>query len=241
MPLFFNLDLIHEAEDDQEPTDYTAAGAGGDDTTADTGTQDNNDTGNDNAGNDQPDDNPEDAPEDYTVPDDDENQDNDNPEDAGDDNGDDNTDEGEDDTPADDTTDTDDSSMSDDTDDGDNKIKEIQDQIFQDLTSGQLKIKNKELKKRYFDMYENISALIDKVNDVPKIDETIQILGFVSNKLDELASMISDYLNDTYDTLTYIENEINFQKFIGTMNGINSVLDNLSEYLSKKEKKNDDE
>lgn len=236
MALFYNL-IFNEAEGDEDPTDYTS-----DDNTSSgentTGSDDTSDT----AGNEN--DNPEDSPEDYTIPDDNDKQDDENQ-----DNADEDQDTGEEDTEGDnadegtdseendntDIEDTDDSESNSDTDAA--KIKELNDQIFSSFTPEQLAIKDEELKKRYFDMYVNVQDIIDRLNDIPKTEESLKILEFVSNKLDELAQILYSYMADTYATLSYIENEINFNKFIGTLNGIDGVLEDLKISISISNKK----
>ena len=230
MALFFDL-IFNEAEGEETPTDYTTDNdtSGGESTTGSDDTDAN--------------DNPEDSPEDYTIPDDDEKQDDENQDNTGEDQdteedtegdgGDEGTDSEENDDTN--TEDTDDSEPDPDTDAA--KIKELNDQIFSSFTPEQLAIKDEELKNRYFNMYVNVQDIIDRLNDIPKTEESLKILEFVSNKLDELAQILYSYITDTYTTLSYIENEINFNKFIGTLNGIDGVLADLKINVSKKNKK----
>lgn len=231
MPLFIDPDSIKkniftEAEED-EPIDYTAD-------TGDTGEDPpNENNAADDAAAEEP---PEEAPEDYIVPDETdgenaEDEDDNPPEDNGTDDNSDTADDTTTDAGGDDNDGYDDGGDSD-----DDEVKDLEKDIFDNLSEDQMKIKVMELRKRYLDLYENCINIIDRLNDSPKSEETIKQLTFVSNKLEALSNMVADYLEHTFGIISYIENEVNFSKFLGVLNGINDILDMIDVDLKKKRK-----
>lgn len=251
MGLFFNYDFLKErttlleGNDDDQATDYTADTGGGDNAGAGGG---------------------DDSPTDYTVPDDDGNAgDNNDQTQAADDGNEDATDYtddggqgGDDGTGMDDGTgdtgdgggdtgdgDTDDGGGDDNSDDynsddsggdSDNPIKDLEKEIFDQLSPEQMGIKVKELKRRYLLLYDNIGNISDRINDIPKQSDTSKTISFITHKLDDTAILVSDYVNYTFDTKTYVENEINYRKFFAIVSAINSMLAELDEDLNKNKK-----
>ena len=250
MGLFFNYDFLKErttlleGNDDDQATDYTADTGGGDNT---------------GAGED-------DSPTDYTVPDDDGNAgDNNDQTQAADDGNEDATDYtddggngGDDGTGMDDGTgdtgdgggdtgdgtdnggggdDNSDEYNSDDSGgDSDNPIKDLEKEIFDQLSPEHMGIKVKEVKRRYLLLYDNIGNISDRINDIPKQSDTSKTISFITHKLDDTAILVSDYVNYTFDTKTYVENEINYRKFFAIVSAINSMLAELDEDLNKNKK-----
>lgn len=115
---------------------------------------------------------------------------------------------------------------------GNDPVKDIESEIFANMSSEQLAIKNKELKNRFLTMYNDIQNIMDRLNEIPKTVEIIRPLAFIFRKLDYTADMIVDYVTDTYDTLGYVENEINYNKFYSILIGI----DNMFQEVIKKNK-----
>lgn len=107
-------------------------------------------------------------------------------------------------------------------------IKKQEEEIYNSLTPEQLDIKHKELKTRFLDMYDMITTAIDRIGDVVVSEEDIEILEYVSTNLFNLKDMISDYINSVYQTKSYIENSINYNRFIAVLNGICRVLEEMN-------------
>ena len=241
MGIFFNDNIFHELQvngqelgdstDNDVATDYTAS--------------DNDDQGTNQAG-----DNPADAPDDYTVPDQGEDQTpeegDQNPPDQGteaDPNAD-NPDVGRDQPPAEagdetiDYTDDgggdaggdrsgDDQEDSNYTDQGipnDDQIKQLEDELFSKFSDTQIAIMTSTLKKNFLKMYDMLDTVIERINDTPKETAYISIIEFVTNKLSDIRDMLDDYLTDSFNTKSYIENEINYKRFCITLKQINAII-----------------
>lgn len=107
------------------------------------------------------------------------------------------------------------------------KIKQLQDDIFSSLTEDQIKIKVFEQKRRYDDMFSGINSILEKINNVQAPSTINKDLKSVSIKLDKFHDMITEYITKTYNTKSYIENEINFRKFLNILNGFDEILKDI--------------
>ena len=108
-----------------------------------------------------------------------------------------------------------------------NNIKDLEAQLFSNLTPEQISIKNIELKTKFIDMHELVQKVITRVDNLKKTEENLHTLDFVIKKLTELAEMINDYITRTYDTNTYIENQVNYKTFLVTLDIITKILEQV--------------
>lgn len=106
-------------------------------------------------------------------------------------------------------------------------LKSKEEELYSNLTPEQLDIKHKELKNRYLDMFDITSEIIDRINDAAISEETIGVIKYISETLSELRDMLSDYVNSIYQTKSYIENSINYNRFLAVLNGINKILEEI--------------
>ncbi len=113
-------------------------------------------------------------------------------------------------------------------------LKQQEEEMFNQLTPEQLDLKHKELKQQYVNMYDSLASIIDRISDVSAEEENIKTIEFISNKLSDLKDMILDYMTDVYKTKSYIENSINYNRFLAILNGINKILEEMN---SKKDEK----
>lgn len=113
----------------------------------------------------------------------------------------------------------------------------MEEEIFKDLTQDQIDIKHQELKTNFGKIYDTTSSLIDRLNDIPTNDTYMASINFVSNQLADLRQMVTDYMNNAYSTKSYMENSINYNKFLMTLKGINDILEEIYKELGKEEPK----
>lgn len=106
----------------------------------------------------------------------------------------------------------------------DDEIKQLEDELFSKFTSAQIVIMSRTLKKNYNELFIMLDDLVDRINDIPKAMEYIDIIEFISNKLSDLRDMVSDYLYYTFDTKSYTENEIAYKRFIIIANQIADLI-----------------
>lgn len=110
-------------------------------------------------------------------------------------------------------------------------------EIFKDLTQDQIDLKHQELKSNFTKIYDTTSALIDRLNDIPTNDSYMASINFVSNQLADLRQMVTDYINNVYSTKSYMENSINYNKFLMTLKGINDILEEIYKEINKESPK----
>ena len=111
--------------------------------------------------------------------------------------------------------------------------KDAENDIFNGLSDQDKVIKINELKDLYQDLYNRIITLYDKVNDIPKDDELIKVYNFVIDNLSDLKQFVYDYLTNTFDNKTYLENMVNYKKYLSTLNVINGILEEIRKGLYK--------
>lgn len=117
--------------------------------------------------------------------------------------------------------------MGGDTGGGDDEVEDLEKDVFGDLTDQQMDIKNKELKTNFINLYDAISDIEERINDISKDADMIKPLEFVSNKLADLAQQVSDYLSYTYPTKSYTENTVMYRLFLNVLNQINDILSTI--------------
>lgn len=229
-----NQQQNQEGETDTQDTDGTQD-QGGDDNTQDDAGNDDNDTQDDEYQMEDPEtDNNEDQDQgDEDNQDDDEYQMNDPEEDNSeegeqDDGGDGEDDEyqmndPEEDNPEDDTTDTDTGESS----DPSQKLKDIEKSIFDQLTPEQQKAKTSELKNLYTETYDKCQSIIDIVGSIEKAPDQAKIYDYIVKNLIDLQKYIKDYLENLFDSKTYIENMTELQKYLAILDTINNVFNEM--------------
>ena len=109
----------------------------------------------------------------------------------------------------------------------DDEVKQLEDEIFSNYSAEQISIMNTNLKKDFNKLFMMLDNLVDHINDIPKITEHIRIIEFASNKLSELRDMVSDYLYRTYNTKSYTENKIAYNRFLITVKQINAIISKI--------------
>ena len=49
--------------------------------------------------------------------------------------------------------------------------------------------------------------------------------------------MVADYMNDVYSTKSYMENAMNYNRFLATLNGVKDILVEINKELAQEEGK----
>ena len=121
---------------------------------------------------------------------------------------------------------TDNTSDSNDNTDSDIKAKERE--LYDSLSPEEQKMRVTALKKQFVEMYNNCNNIIDKLNTIsgnidtinPQIKRTMSVLF-------ELKEMIDDYFNNLFDSKTYIENDIMFNRYLSILNSIKNITEDI--------------
>lgn len=107
----------------------------------------------------------------------------------------------------------------------------MENELFKDLTPDQIDLKHKELKGNFTTLYDSTSNIIDRVNEIPNSDKYLSTITFVSDQLSNLRTMVADYMNNVYSTKSYMENAMNYNRFLATLKAINDILDEVRKEL----------
>lgn len=112
-------------------------------------------------------------------------------------------------------------------DDNSNEIMELDKEIFKDLSEEELNIKSNSLRKKFLELYDICSNAITSMDTVEKIPSNLSAVDFIINNLNELRTMIMDYIDDIFNIKSYIENCIYYNKCVAVLNGLKKVINEL--------------
>lgn len=118
----------------------------------------------------------------------------------------------------------------------DDEVKQLEDEIFSTYSAEQIAIMNRDLKNDFNKLFLMLDDLVDHINDIPKVMEHIATIEFVSNKLAELRDMVSDYMYNTYNTKSYTENKVAYNRFLVTVRQINAIISKIPSLKDPKQK-----
>lgn len=106
-------------------------------------------------------------------------------------------------------------------------LKAKEEELYANLTPEQLDIKHRELKTQFLEMFDLTSTIIERIGNTSIDEENIASMEFISSNLIKFRDMLSDYVNDVYQTKSYTENSINYNRFLAVLNGINKMLEEM--------------
>lgn len=99
--------------------------------------------------------------------------------------------------------------------------------IFSSLTVEEQKIKIKELKRLYNEMYVSTSDILSRINQL-NCDEYLETLSRISAIMYNVRNHINHYIINIFDTKSYIENDVTFNRFLSIIKSITTIIDNLA-------------
>lgn len=114
------------------------------------------------------------------------------------------------------------------------EIAEIEADIFKDLSPEQLNIKVTELKNKFLEIHTSTSNTLIRLQSISKTEDNRKVVDFCVAKLTELKELVYYYITATFDTKSYVENNINLQQYISTLATIGKLLKGI---IPKKEQK----
>lgn len=115
---------------------------------------------------------------------------------------------------------------------------ELDKELFDNLTDDEKKRKVNTLKKLYIDLYSKCNALIEKFNQMSKGDQDLQeVSKRVLKIIYDLKEYISYYVLNIFDNKSYLENDINFNRYLLILNGIKDAVGDIVKSKEKEEPK----
>lgn len=107
------------------------------------------------------------------------------------------------------------------------KLKELEAEIFDQLSEEEKEMKRNELKKLYVLLIEKAESIFNLTQEITKTDDTVKLIDYVLNTLMDLKTYLGDYVSDVYDNRTYLQNNVNFQKFLAIFDSIHAIFQEI--------------
>lgn len=106
-------------------------------------------------------------------------------------------------------------------------------ELFDSLSIPEQQIKIKQLKRQFSDLYDNCVSIINRYKDITAdlIEISIENKKII-NILYDFKDMISFYILNIYDTKSYIENDIIFNRYLSVLNGIGIAVNSIKKVSS---------
>lgn len=102
-------------------------------------------------------------------------------------------------------------------------------ELYDSLSPQEQKERNIKQKKLFFELYSNCDYVIDKLNNISDADLEeygVQIRKTLSMLFD-LKQMVSDYATKLYDSKSYIENDIMFNRYLSILNTVKNITSDI--------------
>ena len=110
------------------------------------------------------------------------------------------------------------------------------DSIYDELSDTEKINKDNKLKEDFKTLYEAICTLIKRCSLIPNTSDNLKVMKRIILNLNDLKQYIIYYINKSYSSKSYIENSIEFYKYLAIYNGINTIFTNI-EKMNKNDEK----
>lgn len=112
-------------------------------------------------------------------------------------------------------------------------------EIFDSLSPQEQKLKTTKLNELYLELYSNCNYIIEKINSIstPYEDLNIQIKKTLSI-LFNLKQMVSDYITNLFESKSYMENDINFNRYLSILNSVKGIVNDINKSIGEDETEN---
>lgn len=95
-------------------------------------------------------------------------------------------------------------------------------------------LKNIELKQNFQSLYTSCNDILTKLTEAPKDANNNEQMERIIGTLSDLKDYIEFYITNTYPVKSYIDNQVNFQKYLTILNTVRLVLKDIAkEYDAK--------
>ena len=117
------------------------------------------------------------------------------------------------------------------------RLKELESEIFDQLSEPEKQMKINELKKLYGLLIDKADSLYKLTQEISKTDDTVKMIDYTLNTLMDLKTYMKDYVIDVFDNRTYLQNSVNFQKFLTIFDAVHSIFKEIKKQLEFDDKK----
>ena len=108
--------------------------------------------------------------------------------------------------------------------------------IFASLTAEEQEVKIKELKRLFVSLYTSCDDMLTRIDNLEINEDNLDSLSRISNSLYDMKIYISDYLASVFNTKSYIENDIAFNKFLIVIKSITDIMEDIAKKTEREEK-----
>lgn len=112
------------------------------------------------------------------------------------------------------------------------ELKQQEEEMY-GLSTDKLELRHRELKNQYLAMYDTVVNIIDRIGSSSVQEEDIGAIEYVSETLSNFRSMLTDYIDRVYALNSYIENTVNYNRFLAVLGGVNKILEELDKKQNK--------
>lgn len=130
-----------------------------------------------------------------------------------------------------------DDSLDSDTSDPHQLLKDLEKEIFDQLSEPEKEMKINELKKLYGLLIDKADSLYKLTQEISKTDDTVKMIDYTLNTLMDLKTYLKDYVISVFDNRTYLQNSVNFQKFLTVFDAIHAIFKEIKKQLESDDKK----
>ena len=106
-------------------------------------------------------------------------------------------------------------------------IKRQEEEMYSNMSPEQLDIMHRELKSRFIDIYNICTNTIERLSAVHVSEDNVSTLEYISRTLSTTKDMIVDYIDNIYKSKSYIENNVNYNKYLVIINAVNKMLESI--------------
>lgn len=106
-------------------------------------------------------------------------------------------------------------------------IKRQEEEMYSNMSPEQLDIMHRELKSRFIDIYNICTNIIERLSAVHVSEDNVPTLEYISRTLSTTKDMIVDYIDNIYKSKSYIENNVNYNKYLVIINAVNKMLESI--------------
>lgn len=112
--------------------------------------------------------------------------------------------------------------------------------IFSSLTAEEQKIKIRELKNLFSNLYSSCDEILGRIDKLDINEENLDTLSRISSTMYDMKIYISDYLSNVFPNKSYIENDVVFVRFLTIIKSITEILDDIGKKFKREQEKDPD-
>ena len=115
----------------------------------------------------------------------------------------------------------------------DEEVKQQNADMFTSLSAEEQKIKIIELKKLYLELYTNCDDILNRIDQFPVDEDTIDIISRVSSAMYRIKKEMEDYLQLKFPNATYYENDVAYNRFLYFYNSVAEIIEDTAKFREK--------